>query len=262
MIRTAICDKDAQERIRLRDAIERYARSSNINNVEVMQFTDIASFSETAARMRPGFFDPCFCRIYGDSDEEAIEEVRKLHADNPDMHLVILSDDKSQAIYSYDLDAGFLHLSNGYDDFVRVVSGPFDDIVRATRGEVATVKSRNGVESMLLSDIQFVESSKRGSIIHLPLGKHVATRGTLQTLFDSLTAVDVPSEGAAAEGARASETRGGRFVRAGSSFIVNLDNVRSAGEGSLIFADGETIIVPIRKRKAVLDALDSYQTRR
>ena len=103
-------------------------------------------------------------------------------------------------------------------------------------------------------------------------------RGTLQTLYENIVSAERDAEakaqdakaedaeaegGAASEGAAVGATRPAarRFIKAGSSFIVNLDNVRSAGEGSLIFADGETIVVPIRKRKAVKDALDSFLMR-
>lgn len=253
----------------MRDSIERYARENGINNVEVTLFLSAEDLVDAFGRMRPGFFDLLFCDIGGASDdapsegERAIDLVRKLREDNPDLRLVLLSESKSDAIFSYDLEAGFLVMSDSYDDFVRVASGPLSAISRE-RSAVTIVKSTTGVENVVLADIQFVESSKRGPIIHLPHGKTVPMRGTLQMLFESLAGAESSDDGAEAgtpAGTPAGAALGRRFVKAGSSFIVNLDNVRAAGEGSLIFADGEAVIVPVRKRKALLDALRSYRMR-
>ena len=50
-----------------------------------------------------------------------------------------------------------------------------------------------------------------------------------------------------------------RSVKAGSSVIVNLDNVQSAGKNSLVFPDGSIIIIPIRARKPLQEALEAYR---
>lgn len=257
MIRVAVCDRDAAERIRLRNAVERYASERGINNIEVTQFPNTDRLEKTVARMRLGFYDLFFCRIGAPS---ALEAVKRLRGEYPDMRMVLVSDDKGDAIHAYNNDAGFLLLAGSYDDFKRVVSEPIGEVARA-RSSVASVKTGDGIEKVILADVQFVESSKRGPIIHLPFGKTVSVRGTLQTLFESLSASESEFE-EKQTGAYKGEFAGGRrFIKAGSSFIVNLDNVRSAGEGSLIFADGEAIIVPVRKRKAVLDALASFRQR-
>ena len=254
MIRIAVCDHDAIQRRRVRDAVERYARETGINNVYVVQFASVEGAVRVAGRMRPGYFDVAFCNIdptvleQPDAVSAAIEQARKLREEQPDVRLVIVSNDKSQAIHAYNHDVGFLLMSGTYDDFTRAAADPLAAAARK-HSAVMAVKTGRGVQNVVLADVQFVESSKRGPIIHLPAGKTAPVRGTLQTLFDNLSSSEAlgPADN--------------RFVKAGNSFIVNLDNVRSAGEGSLVFADGETIIVPVRRRKDVLDALDSYWVR-
>ena len=69
-------------------------------------------------------------------------------------------------------------------------------------------------------------------------GRTITVRGTLSALYERLVEADPEW-----------------FMKVGGSFIVNLDNVRSAGNGSLIFCDGEAVIVPVRMRKPLKDAL-------
>jgi len=94
-----------------------------------------------------------------------------------------------------------------------------------------------------LNDIMFAETSKPGPVIHLSGGRTVSVRGTLQALYDKLYA------------------RKAQFLRAGGSFIVNIDNIRTANDDSVIFSSGEAIILPVRARKPVLEALSTWKVR-
>ena len=114
--------------------------------------------------------------------------------------------------------------------------------VLGRRGDVMGLRFDIGVGNVVLDEVVFAESTKKGSVIHLANGGTRLVRSTLQALFDKLAGR-------------------GPFEKAGSSFIVNLDNIRSTGDGAVIFSNGESIVVPVRVRKPLADTLRVHNER-
>lgn len=245
----------------LRDALERYVRDAGFDNIEVSSISSVEDLFDALGRMRDSYYDLALCslepragamsRTSGESVEPAVmPALRALHETYPQLRLIVSSRDAFHAIYAFELDAHFLPLTGTYEDLRRVVAEPLANAEK-DKGAMMSVRSAGGVDSVSVDSIQFVESSKRGPIIHLPNARTILARGTLQTLFERLAEAGFSND----RDSRAP------FVKAGSSFIVNLSNVRASGKGALIFADGETIIVPVRKRKDVREALALFHTR-
>ena len=246
MIRIIICDSNRTEGLRLRDAIDTYASSCGIFNIETGVRNSREEFVESLSRFRADFFHIAICHIddrcAGMSLDEigcALKDVRSL---SPNTHFIMMSSNPDHAICAYRADADFMLLPLTSAEFVRVVGGALRQAVNDQRVPFA-VKLPKGVANMNIKDITFIETSKKGPIVHLPGGETITTKGTLQSLFDKISTI--------------SDT----FIRASGSFIVNLDNMRVAGKSSVIFGDGEAIILPIRARKLVRDAYVAYQTR-
>ncbi len=246
----------------LRDALERYVRDAGFDNIEVSSIASVEDLSDTLERVRDGYFDLALCslepragamsRTMGESTEPVVmESLRALHDVYPKLRLIVSSRDAFHAIYAFELDAWFLPLTGTYEDLRRVVAVPLAE-AESDKYAMMCVRSAGGVDNVSVDNIQFVESSKRGPIIHLPNARTILARGTLQTLFERLSEAGFSND---------SDSHA-PFVKAGSSFIVNLNNVRASGKGALIFADGETIIVPVRKRKDVREALAAFHTKR
>lgn len=269
MIRVAISDRNRADRIRLRDTIERYLREANITNFDIRTFPSAESLGQAIKRRRPGIFSVAAFRLdesaEDDSDKPAVLDiVESVREDSPNLPIVLTSKRGEYAKYAYELDAQFLPLDSSYEDAIAVIGAWLSQRLRDKRALFVAVKSKKGIENVSLADIQFVESSKRGPVIHLPEGRSVTAHGTLQTLYENIVSAgqgDSDTEGESDVAGTFAVPLSRCFIKAGSSFIVNLDNVRSVGEGSLIFADGEAIVIPIRKRKAVKDALQSYLMR-
>jgi len=245
MIRIAICEKSKTDALRMRSAIESYATSKGLFNVGVVSVYSSEDLFKLIDRVRPDFIDIILCRLEG-SDDSMREKTRKtlsmLAEQCPKTHFIVASSDTDNAICAFDAGAKFIPVPYGNDEFHNSI-GTVLDKVAMTHKRPFSVKSTKGIVNMNLNDITFVETNKKGPIIHLPDSRTVETRGTLQALFERLSAID------------------DRFVRAGGSFIVNLDNVRTAGESSVIFGDGEAIILPIRARKPMQDAFAAYRLR-
>lgn len=242
MLRIAICERDKDEGLRWRALIDRYAEASNIQNVESHVVASIDDLDRFVRQVRPNLLSLIVCHTDADSDSEresvgnALREISRI---TPETRLVLSSPSPDNAICAYSIGAQFLPLPVDRDGFLRTVGGTIREL--ATDGKRPfPVKVNKGAVNMNLNDITFAETNKKGPIIHLPNSRTVPTKGTLQALYDQLSSLD------------------DRFIRAGGSFIINLDNVRTIGESSVVFGDGETIILPVRARKPVRDAYTAY----
>lgn len=239
MKRVLICDNDAIERTRFRSAVERYAQEKKISNVEVLMAFSPETMLDRLQGSRKGLYYMVACRV---EDEGALDALKQLRETDDEIRIVLVSTKPEDAMHAFELRAGFFLIPSDHEGFVKAVGEPLAEIANRHAATFA-VKSSQGVSNLLLGDVLFAESAKKGPIIHLPGNRTVTTRGTLQALYDRLAEIDEE-----------------QFMKVGGSFIVNLDNVRSAGEGSLIFCDGEAIIVPVRMRKPLKDALASYRS--
>ena len=239
MKRLAVCDTRPKARSALRQALGTLATQEGITPMAIGQFTGITEACETLSARRRGFCKLLLCGIdlASDADREALMHMKRQF---PEMRLVVMSAAPSSAMTAYKACADdFILLSEGSGEFTRVVKEQLSGIT-SQRGSTITLKTRAGIEVIDADSILFAETSSSGPLLHLADGSEVQMRGTLQALFDQMAHDE-------------------RFVKAGSSFIVNLDNVRSAGKSSLVFPDGAIIIVPIRARKPFQEALSAYR---
>ena len=100
------------------------------------------------------------------------------------------------------------------------------------------VDARGGALRIAFDDILYCETSGHDQILHLRDRSMVASRYSSQALFDLLSADE-------------------RFYKVGSSYIVNLHEVRRlhTPSGELVLADGTPIPVPQRLRRDLEETL-------
>ena len=120
--------------------------------------------------------------------------------------------------------------------FDAVIANALADVA-ARRREAVALRFRDRVRYVDKRDIVFAETIDHDQVVHVRNGDKLAIRSSSQALFDMLSPDD-------------------RFFKDGSSFIVNLSFVRSFGrDGSARLAEGSTVSVPVRLRRAFTDAL-------
>lgn len=256
MMRIALINGNAAERDALRRALRRSFEEARHASVDIVSFNSLDALIDTLAGMRAHHYDAIFCCIDGlrtavsqTLNDTVSGPFATLRATHPQLHIVIASHDASKALMAYQTGAEFLHLPGTYGDLKRVMDEPLSRTSWQACPNLA-VRSPGQIDNIPITDIQFVESSKRGPVIHLPQGRLIVTRGTLRGLYEKLVGVSTNGD--------ADDTQAA-FVMAGSSFLVNLDNVVASGKGALVFSDGETIIVPVRKRKDIELALEAFR---
>ena len=243
MLRVVACDQNTSNRRQLRSMISFTLGSLGARARGVMHAASPADMDALVHRMRPGFFDLVVCLIDQPSQcAETLSALASIRALEQDIAIVIVAD---RPDYACDLVsvgiAGYCLIDDGAAGFEAALRSPLLRISER-RDSVVGLRFDGGVGSIVLDDIMFVEMSKKGAIVHLVSGDTLLVRQTLQALFEKLVAR-------------------GNFIKVGGSFIVNLENIRLIGEGSIVFPDGESIIVPVRVRKTVRDTVQRYWLR-
>ena len=240
MIRLAICDPRAKARSALRQALGTLLTPLKGVTFAVGQFADLDEAVQVLNEKRVGFCTVVFYNIdYAKADDLAT--LAQFKATFPQTRLVLMSANADTAIHAYHVNAdGFILLSGTSDNFARVVNEQMEQIL-SDRDTTITLKTKQGIDILDAGNILFAETSNAGPVIHLADGREVQLRGTLQALFDQMS-------------------HDPRFAKVGGSFIVNLDNIRSAGKSSLVFPDGSVIIAPIRARKPLQEAYTAYRS--
>ena len=237
MKRVLLCEPDAPLRVKLRGAIERYAESCGVSNVEVIIAPNANVLGKALLDMRHGLFGLVVCSV---SCEGALDVLRTARETDPGLRIVLVSRSEDDAMLAFDMQASLLVVPSDVNGFATAIGSHMHELGTDDLRTVA-IKSTEGVSNLAIGDVLFVESAKKGPIIHVVDRSPVVARGTLTALGDRLVQADEE-----------------RFMKVGGSFIVNLDNVRSAGESSVVFSDGEAIIVPVRMRKPLREALAAY----
>ncbi|MDO4399670.1 MAG: hypothetical protein Q4D27_01830 [Coriobacteriia bacterium] len=121
--------------------------------------------------------------------------------------------------------------------FVQAIAQPLRRI-SAIDEESIVLRVRSGLRRIAFWDFMYARTSNHDQSLHLRDGSVEELRCTSQDLFDRFS-------------------HDPRFLKLGSSYIVNLDLVRSlVGNGStFIFVDNSTASVPVRFRKSAQDSL-------
>ena len=238
MIRVAICSEDEQTRLMLRAMTDRLGDRLGVPCLETKQLASLAALEDHLKAVRSGLVDIVVLHLPDGIPEGT--DVADVAAEIGEDRLVIVSPNRLDAAAAYSLRASFLLDPIDPVYFVRVMRRMFD-LVKEKHKKRVVVKSKNGIDSLSYDNILFVETGRNGVVVHLADEQTVALRSSLQALFDGIKSDP-------------------RFVKAGSSFVLNLDNVRSFGAGSVIFSGGEAIIIPVRSRRPIRDAFDAYQT--
>jgi DNA-binding LytR/AlgR family response regulator len=108
----------------------------------------------------------------------------------------------------------------------------------AQDAESTTMRMRGGIKRVPFSQLVYAQTSNHDQVLHMLDGQTMQLRCSSQDLFDHLS-------------------HDTRFLKLGSSYIVNLDLVRSLNSNGAVlsFVEGSSASVPVRSRKTIQDAL-------
>lgn len=242
MIRVLVSDPGSSRRSKLRHVVDVLVADLGARNYSVSCVGAPEDLATAFSRVRTGFYDVVVCRIDDECAQRTFEALETVREQDRDVSIIIVAELPDFARDALDVGAeGYSLIKDGSAELANALEKPIGKAM-ARRNSTIGLKTDRGVGNIVVDDILFAESSKKGAIIHLPADSTMLVRGTLQSLFETLSTTDA-------------------FIKAGNSFILNLDNIRSVGEKSVIFANGESVIVPVRSRNPVKDAFRAYCTR-
>ena len=238
MIRVLAYDSNKNDRFRLRWAIETVMERCGWRSFSVTRSVAPADMVHSVQAMRRGFFDIIVCWL-GENPDSVFDALSEICLDEPDVHIVVVAENAESARRAVMVEAsGYCQVGQGIDGFMNAMLPAVSQAIERHSGTIG-LRSSAGVGNIMLDDFLFAESSKKGAVIHMSDGETILVHNALQALFDRLSA-------------------DGRFVKAGRSFIINLDCIRSLGDRAAIFLNGESVILPVRVRKPMKEAYESF----
>ena len=108
-----------------------------------------------------------------------------------------------------------------------------------SRKDAYPVKIKGGLESVLYTDIEYIENASRKLEVHLTNGKTI-TSINIRTSFEEATKELIPA---------------GNFLYVHKSFLINMDHVRTLNQNTAVMDSGANIPV---SRKSSPDAQKEY----
>lgn len=152
--------------------------------------------------------------------------------------IMLVEDSAAGALEARRLDVeSYLVFPPDAADFERETSAALARLA-ALDADSTTLRMRGGTYRVPFSQLVYAQTSNHDQVLHLANGDTLQLRSSSQDLFDRLS-------------------HDPRFLKMGSSYIVNLDFVRSLDSSGarLSFVEGSSASVPVRFRKVVQDAL-------
>ncbi|MGL4798851.1 MAG: LytR/AlgR family response regulator transcription factor [Cellulosilyticaceae bacterium] len=225
MIKIAICDDSMQERKLLESYIQAYADK---NGVECVMNT-----YESGEAMYEAFnqipFDLIFLDIYMDQ-MTGIDLVKKIREVNDTTPIVFTTSSKEHALEAYHYRVfQYLIKPLQYEAVEQVLKESLKYITYYTNTQ-CMLPVADGYLKMDLSDIYYIESNVRKTIIHSVQGQHACSYN-INTFEEKL------------------KDKG--FARCHRSFIVNLQQVQVLKVGEILLKNDETIYMSKYKQKEV-----------
>ena len=242
MIRVLAYDARESNRNSLRFGIDGIMSSRGCKSYSITRELSPQDLLGITQRFRPGFFD-LIVGVMGDDSAELLNALRVIREENPGTRVALIGTSAEDASRAASVGAsGFCLVTQGAEGLSQAV-GPLVTRAIERHGQTMGLRCDRGTVNVAIDEVMFAESSKKGTVVHLASDETLLVRCSLQAFFECVEGY-------------------GCFAKAGNSFAINLDSVRTFGDRAVLFANGDSIIVPVRVRKQVKDDLEACWTGR
>ena len=242
MIRVLAYDARESNRNSLRFGVDGVMASRACKSYSITRVLSPQDLLGIMQRFRPGFVD-LIVGVMDDDPDELLDVLRTIRQENPGTRVALIGSSAEDASRAASVGAsGFCLVAQGADGLSNTV-GPLVTRAIERHGQTMGLRCDRGTVNVVIDEVMFAESSKKGTIVHLASDETLLVRCALQAFFECVEGY-------------------GCFAKAGNSFAINLDSVRTFGDRAVLFANGDSIIVPVRTRKQVKDDLEACWTGR
>ena len=216
--------------------LEQIASRIGVGEIEVKSFDNAIDLMDSISSPSSEWLFDLAVLAQDSPGMTGVEIASELRSISSNVRIVLVADSATWAFDASKLDV------NGY--LLRpITSEAFDRTMLVQLNEIALwhkdsvlLRFRDRPHRIRLTDIMYAQTDDHDQIILMRDGTQRSMRVSSQGLFDELS-------------------HDGRFFKMGSSYIVNLNEVRELNNGILTFTDGKQLNVPVRIRKPLEDEL-------
>ena len=219
-------------------AVEECALAAGFDEVLFEELSDPFEVADAAAGFKGRMpVDVVFCGL-GPTGATGIEVARNVRNAASTACIVLVSEGYEDAFEALELHVdGYIVAPVAADKLTRMLLRVFRR-VRGYHERSIVLSTREGKRRVLASQFLYAETVDHDQVVHLADGTTYSERISSQAFFDSLKG-------------------GGRFFKAGSSYIINVRKVCcvDARQSTAAMVDGTVIPIPIRVRKSLEEAI-------
>ena len=245
MVNVAICGNIEIEGTSVPELLSRSAHSLDIPEPAVCTFASTFELLEHLddANATP-FIDFVFLRG-GQRGMSALQVIRDARSAGYTGGLMLVEDTSSNAPEAWRLHVDrYVLVPLSPKNFTGEIETILKQLARIDN-ESTILRIRGNAQRIMFSQLVYAQTFNHDQALHMSDGQIASIRCSSQDLFDKLS-------------------HDSRFLKLGSSYIVNLDFVRAMRENgaSVLFTDGSTASVPVRFRKTAQKALLEHAQRK
>ncbi len=231
MYRLLSIEDDPAEEAALRELVERYATS---HNVELDLAWERSSFDFVGAETH---YDLVFLDIDlpGINGMETAALLRGYDSQTP---IIFVTNLAQYAVKGYEVDAlDFMVKPVGYQDFCLRMNRALR-VVRRNAEKVVAVATSDGTHLVDEHDVSYVDIVDHEAVFHMVGGEELRSRVTLKSLEQALS----PE----------------RFARVSNNALVNIGSIRRVGRDSLTMDTGDEVFFSRSRKQTALEAIGRY----
>ena len=223
MYQIALCDDETEELNKAENILEKYREQHKALDFSVQRFTDA---EEMLQKVRKKEYEPdlLFMDIYLPG-RLGIDVAKELRSMGNGCRIVFVTTSKDFALEAFRVDADqYLVKPVMEEELFSVLDRIFDKAGRKQK-KYLSLQAGNRIHKVPMQEIVFCEAQKKSQCIYLADGSQLQVRMTMAKIYDMLAGSP-------------------EFVKAGMSYIVNLEHVDSLNTSELQLDNGGKIYLP------------------
>ncbi len=223
MYRIALCDDEIVELDKEENILEAYRKQHKTCDFSVQRFTDAEEMLQKVQK-KEYVPDLLFMDIYL-PDRLGIDVVKELRRMGNGCRIIFVTTSKDFALEAFRVDAVQYFVKPVKEkELFPVLDRIFDKLGRKQK-KYLSLQVGNRIHKVFVPDIVFCEAQKKSQCIYLADGSQLLVRMTMAKIYDMLAGSP-------------------EFVKAGMSYIVNLEHVNSLNTRELQLDNGDKIYLP------------------
>ncbi len=236
-MRIAICDDETIILDEVSSYIKKYSKLCGKSELEVFPFSSASSLLNSIDN--GALFDIFMLDVYiGDEMGTTLaREIRRKGIESP---IVFLTTTIEHAPESLETDTlRYLIKPLNPEKFYEAMDVAVEKAEKLG-SKFIRLKTDNGVENINISNILYTESRSHYQYVNFTCDGQVRSRMTVSELFEQLSQY-------------------GGFVRGGSAYIINLNNVKSVSTGEVCFNNNTKLFLPRGAHNPIKEAFWEFQ---